>query len=794
MAFSWQESVKPAGTQDIQCDIEYLDKSYIHVYLDGVETTAFTWTSSTNIRLNSPLSAETAVLLIRKTEREYLYIEFASGAPFIEVNVDTQNTQFLHLAQELVEGRSIEGFYGDINMHRYRITNLGDPVDARDAANKQYVDAGDARLDQRIDAERAAWVAAVANEASIRKAADDALDVRTTNLEQTYFNANTNSFPWWTILTTDTDTVTPGMPFTKAKVRVNGVTQTAGYSYTVNAGVVKFAEVLPAGTLVDMTIGIDTEADTSAVSTVMGLLASPSGASYIGTSVGMTVEQYIGSKLDADQLQDSSIIHFMTGADKNTLLNTPGAEVAVDYALQAAIDAGLKSVVFPWSVAGIYTLNGSVTIPSGFIITGKCSKPYTLSSTNPGSTFIGKGTVIRKAAGANYIFGPGSSFRIFGCILDGRDNLRPLIDQTNQVRGGLLFDCGLYRFLRIGSYAYTSIQIGMGIICANTVGCYNFIDSKVINVTINANASHGVHNTTGANNNLYENVRNEWNGGVGYLFDGSVGNIVSGELVDRNGAANFVVQNGGGCLVSGVFTQRPGRTSASESSWNTHFYMAGAGSYLNLSGVISRTGVDDGGGGTLTPERVIVCGGNSTDMTLIASGCDLSGSTLSPILYSTRPARISIRGCPGATETHSVGVYQYVSGRTSVGGVYQRQGLSSTVGATLSVSWVGEALADPSTNPASTPKCRTLHIEAISTSGVVSDFHLPFRIRRLSSTAVLDVFGAEAVSRPGGVWAVSGATGVNVTLTVSADGSTVTATLTNVDGAGRFVDLYLSPN
>lgn len=163
MAYSWQEQVKPAGTQDIRCDIEYLDKSYIHVYLDGAETTAFTWTSSTNIRLNSPLSAETVVLLIRKTEREYLYIAFASGAPFIEGNVDTQNTQFLHLAQELVEGRAIDGFYGDINMHQYRITNLGHPSQAQDAATKGYVDSeiastsdafrsGDASLDKKIDA------------------------------------------------------------------------------------------------------------------------------------------------------------------------------------------------------------------------------------------------------------------------------------------------------------------------------------------------------------------------------------------------------------------------------------------------------------------------------------------------------------------------------------------------------------------------------------------------------------------------------------------------------------------
>lgn len=153
MAYSWQESVKPAGTQDIQCDIEYLDKSYIHVYLDGAETTAFTWTSTTNIRLNSALSADTAVLLIRKTEREYLYIEFASGAPFIEVNVDSQNKQFLHLAQELVEGRAIPGFYGNISMNGYRITNLEDPEDTQDAATKGYVDGLHDAVVARADAQ-----------------------------------------------------------------------------------------------------------------------------------------------------------------------------------------------------------------------------------------------------------------------------------------------------------------------------------------------------------------------------------------------------------------------------------------------------------------------------------------------------------------------------------------------------------------------------------------------------------------------------------------------------------------
>lgn len=276
MAYSWQEQIKPAGTQDIQCDIEYLDKSYIHVYLDGVETTGYTWTSATNIRLNSALTTSTTVLLIRKTEREYLYIEFASGSPFIEVNVDSQNTQFLHLAQELVEGRAIPGFYGTISMNGYRIADLANPINNQDAATKSYVDAADTLLGQRIDAEHAGWVDAVAAEAATRKAADDALDVRTTNLEQTFISGEpTVSYPWYTVLAEATDEVTPGLSFTKAIVYVQGINQIPGYSFEVVDNTLLFAEVLPAGTLVSARLGYDAElSETYATVTALGEEAS----------------------------------------------------------------------------------------------------------------------------------------------------------------------------------------------------------------------------------------------------------------------------------------------------------------------------------------------------------------------------------------------------------------------------------------------------------------------------------------------------------------------------------------
>lgn len=276
MAFSWQEQIKSAGTQDIQCDIEYLDKSYIHVYLDGVETTGYTWTSSTNIRLNAALTADTTVLLIRKTGREYLYIEFASGSPFIEVNVDSQNTQFLHLAQELVEGRAIPGFYGTISMNGYRITDLANPINSKDAATKAYVDAADVLLGQRIDAE-----------AATRKAADDALSMRTSALENTFISGvETVSYPWSTVLAEATDEVTPGLAFTKAIVEINGVGQIRGYSFEIVDNTILFAETLPAGTVVAARLGADvTAGDGFATQASVDYLAdSLGGLAYLDTA------------------------------------------------------------------------------------------------------------------------------------------------------------------------------------------------------------------------------------------------------------------------------------------------------------------------------------------------------------------------------------------------------------------------------------------------------------------------------------------------------------------------------
>lgn len=227
MAFSWSELSYPAGTTDITVDIEYLDKSYIYVYLDSVLTTAYTWSSDTVIKLDSALTISTDVLIVRRTDKEYLYIMFAEGAAFIRENIDTQNKQFLHLAQELTEGRGIEGFYGDLSMNGFRITNLGDGVDSGDAVNKGQLDV----VDQRV-----------------------------TNIENSFITSTT-SYPWYHIATEETDTFSPPYTFTKAVVEINGLGQVPGYSYLVEDNQILLADPVPAGTMLFARLGEDVGLD-----------------------------------------------------------------------------------------------------------------------------------------------------------------------------------------------------------------------------------------------------------------------------------------------------------------------------------------------------------------------------------------------------------------------------------------------------------------------------------------------------------------------------------------------------
>lgn len=297
MAFSWSELNYPAGTTSVPVDIEYLDKSYIYVYLDGVLTTDYTWSSDTVIQFNTALAAATDVLIVRRTDKEFLYIMFAEGAAFIRENIDTQNTQFLHLAQELTEGRSIEGFYGDLSMNGFRITNLGAGVDAGDAVNKGQLD----EVDQRV-----------------------------VNLEQTFIQ-DTTSYPWYTITTTVTDTLDPPFNFTKAALYINGVCQVPGYSYEVVSNQILLADPVPIGTLIFARLGEDVgTGDEYATAEQLALAISAAQVEHaniytaIGTKLDATANAVSATKLQTARTVQTNLASTSSASFDGTANIAPG--------------------------------------------------------------------------------------------------------------------------------------------------------------------------------------------------------------------------------------------------------------------------------------------------------------------------------------------------------------------------------------------------------------------------------------------------------------------------------------
>lgn len=223
MALSWSEQILPAGSQTVPVEIAYLDRAYIHLYVNNVEQTDFTWDSDVLIRFGTQLEEASTITIVRRTERSYLYIMFAEGAAFIKENLDTQNTQFLHLAQELVEGRAIEGFYGDIGMNGYKITNLGAGTALTDAVNVGQLNEVNDKVNSILGQEI----------------------------------VDTVSYPWYVITSEQTNTVSPPYTFNNAAVYINGVCQTPGYSYSISDNVITLADPVSAGTHVFCRLGED---------------------------------------------------------------------------------------------------------------------------------------------------------------------------------------------------------------------------------------------------------------------------------------------------------------------------------------------------------------------------------------------------------------------------------------------------------------------------------------------------------------------------------------------------------
>ncbi|QPP19722.1 tail fibers protein [Vibrio phage vB_VpP_DE17] len=137
MALSVQRATSDGTMTNIVLSIEFFDTRDIFVTLDetpAIEGTDYTWQGRTQINfINAPLANGVEVTLTRRTNRSALRHIFSEGAEFTRANLDDMHKQLLYLSQEMTEGSGISDFYGDLDMHRYRVRNMAQGTENRDA-------------------------------------------------------------------------------------------------------------------------------------------------------------------------------------------------------------------------------------------------------------------------------------------------------------------------------------------------------------------------------------------------------------------------------------------------------------------------------------------------------------------------------------------------------------------------------------------------------------------------------------------------------------------------------------
>lgn len=153
MAFSTQREVSDGTLVDVRLQIEFIDREDINVFINDVPQivgTDWDWVSDTLFQMREPVPEGLELLVQRATSLEGVLNVFGGGASFDDPTMDENFRQMLFIAQEAREGATLEEVFNDLNLHGYKITNMGAGTEPGDAINyQQYMDdalgAGNAR-------------------------------------------------------------------------------------------------------------------------------------------------------------------------------------------------------------------------------------------------------------------------------------------------------------------------------------------------------------------------------------------------------------------------------------------------------------------------------------------------------------------------------------------------------------------------------------------------------------------------------------------------------------------------
>ena len=135
MANSYQRATSDGTMTYIDVSIDYLDRSEISVYFNDVLTTMWAWSGTSDKRiLFSPAVPTGVVVMVKRiTDASKLRHAFSTGAAFTAQTLDEDLRQALHMAQEASEANLVGDFFTDVNLHGFRLFNVGPAINDTDA-------------------------------------------------------------------------------------------------------------------------------------------------------------------------------------------------------------------------------------------------------------------------------------------------------------------------------------------------------------------------------------------------------------------------------------------------------------------------------------------------------------------------------------------------------------------------------------------------------------------------------------------------------------------------------------
>lgn len=145
MASTYNQYAAAGGNRNFAVPFAFIDRSYVHVYVDGVETAAFTWINDGMVQLTSAPANGALVEVRRVTPTGVMPVDFEDGSILSEDQLDIVAKFSAHLSEEArdyaADSARLNASNDGFDIRGKRLRNVAAAVDPSDAPNKAQLDA-----------------------------------------------------------------------------------------------------------------------------------------------------------------------------------------------------------------------------------------------------------------------------------------------------------------------------------------------------------------------------------------------------------------------------------------------------------------------------------------------------------------------------------------------------------------------------------------------------------------------------------------------------------------------------